>query len=144
MTVHLLQADSCYTGSVLLLLRAKRVVEGFFSFLLATTRSCTFPGQWRCGSKSTAWHCGGMFGDWVLSNTLIGLCGRLSGHESSLSLYGPTLRLELPDGDSLHSYWHFDPMHNPEILVHIMYSIAVLWVFSTEHHRISKNSIYCL
>lgn len=35
---------------------------------------------------------------------LIGWCGRLSVHDSSFSVYGATLRLELPDGDSPHSY----------------------------------------
>lgn len=35
---------------------------------------------------------------------LIGWCGRLSVHDSSLSVYGPTRRLELPDDDSPHSY----------------------------------------
>lgn len=29
-----------------------------------------------------------------------GWCGRVSVHDSSVSLYGPALRLELPDGDS--------------------------------------------
>lgn len=56
---------------------------------------------------------------------LIGWCGRLSVHDSSFSLHGPTLRLVLPDGDSPHSYWHFDPMHNPEILVHITYACTL-------------------
>ena len=32
-----------------------------------------------------------------------------------------SLYMELPGGDSPHSYWHFDPMHNPEILVPITY-----------------------
>lgn len=51
---------------------------------------------------------------------LIGWCGRLSVHDSCVfSVYGSTLRLKLPDGDSPPSYWHFDPMHNPEILVHM-------------------------
>lgn len=52
---------------------------------------------------------------------LIGRCGRLSARESSLSLYGPTPRPVLPDGDSVHRYSHFDPMHCPEILVHVAY-----------------------
>lgn len=45
------------------------------------------------------------------------ICAWLIG----FSVYGPTPRLELPDGDSPHSYWHFDPMHDPEILVCITY-----------------------
>lgn len=35
---------------------------------------------------------------------LIGWCTRLSVHESSFSVYGPTQRLELLDGDSPGSY----------------------------------------
>ncbi len=41
---------------------------------------------------------------WFTLTALIGWCGRLSVHESSFSVYGPTRRLELPDGDSPHSY----------------------------------------
>lgn len=54
-------------------------------------------------------YCWGMFGDRVAWKII---CAWLI----PFSLY-----MELPGGDSPHSYWHFDPMHNPEILVPITY-----------------------
>lgn len=87
------------------------------------------------------WCCWGMFGDWVLPNSADREVWRLSVRESSLSLYGPTLRPVLPGGDSAHSYWHFDPMHNPEILVHIAY-LSLHWIFSTEHFWFLRSTAF--
>lgn len=41
---------------------------------------------------------------WFSRRAPIGSRGRLYVHESSFSVHGPTLELELPDGDSPHSY----------------------------------------
>lgn len=131
---------SCYTGSILLLgflllllwsyapkqawsVFAQSAFIIFFPWLL---QEVVVPSLLRSevdlnALQCCSWYCWGMFADWVLPNSTdtVGWCGRLSAHESSLSVYGPTLRPELPDGDLPHSYWQFDLMHNPEILVHI-------------------------
>lgn len=72
----------------------------FFSFL-DTIRSFAFCGRGLNRPKCITEAC---FEIWFSLTALIGWCGRLSVHDSSFSVYGATLRLELPDGDSPHSY----------------------------------------
>lgn len=127
---------SCYTGSVqLLLLCALKQAQGvsvnvpfFSSSFLHTTRSCAFSGIAEAclevGFSLTA---------------LIGWCGRLSVHESSLSVYGRTLR---PG-----AFWWWLATQLLTLWSHVQsrnssshdVCIAALWIFSTEHRRFSKN-----